>query len=75
MGVFAFILLCGVVGALLGGSKGQAGLGFVLGALLGPLGIIIVLVIDGDRKTCPSCMSKVHKNAKVCSHCGSTIGY
>lgn len=36
----------GLVGAVLGSSKGKVGLGFVLGLLLGPIGWIIIAVTD-----------------------------
>lgn len=41
-----FILVCGFLGAIVGGKS--SGLGFVLGALLGPFGVIAAAVV-GNR--------------------------
>ena len=43
------MLVGGAVGALIGSSKNRTGLGFVLGALLGCIGWIIIAVMRGDR--------------------------
>jgi hypothetical protein len=40
-----FMILCGFIGRAVGLNKGFAGLGFVLGLLLGPIGILIVAVM------------------------------
>ena len=48
-------LLFGVASAVAGQRKGMGGSGFALGALLGPIGLVIVLLSQGDRKPCPSC--------------------
>jgi hypothetical protein len=60
---------CGIIAALIGAPKGQGWLGFLLGALLGPLGILIMVFTQGNRKICPYCKEKIHKDASVCSRC------
>lgn len=46
MAVYVFIdIICLFLGMIIGGSKGFAGLGIVLGLLLGPLGVLIVAVM------------------------------
>jgi len=35
-------VICGFLGLAIGGGKGYAGFGFFLGAILGPLGLIII---------------------------------
>lgn len=78
-----FWIICGVVAAAIAANKGgNGGLGFLVGALLGPLGIIIALfmgseagkverqVADGHMKKCPRCAEAVLPDAKVCKHCG-----
>jgi len=43
---FVIAIVFGVIGALIGSGKGRGGLGFVLGALLSLIGIIIIAVMD-----------------------------
>lgn len=38
-------ITCGLLGLFIGGAKGQPGGGFILGLLLGPLGVIICLIM------------------------------
>ena len=38
-------VICLFLGMIIGGSKGFTGLGFFLGLLLGPLGVLIVAVM------------------------------
>jgi hypothetical protein len=74
MAVFIVIwFLCGIIGAMIGSQKGAGCVGFLLGILLGPLGIIISLVMQGDRKRCPYCRELIHKDALKCSKCGSAL--
>jgi hypothetical protein len=78
-----FWLICGAVAAMIASSKGgSAGLGFVVGALLGPLGIVVAFfmggeqpladkqIAAGDKKKCPRCAELVQPDALVCKHCG-----
>jgi hypothetical protein len=44
------MLICGGIGAAIGNSKGRLGLGIVLGALLGLIGIIIIAVLEPARQ-------------------------
>lgn len=66
-------ILCGIVAALIGGAKGRGCLGFILGILLGPFGILIMLVTPGDRIPCPYCRERIHPDATVCPHCQKEI--
>jgi hypothetical protein len=83
MELFVFWLLCGVVAAVVVSSKGGSGfVGFLVGALLGPLGIIIAFFMGNDKgleeknlasgtkKKCPKCAELVLSEAMVCKHCG-----
>jgi predicted amidophosphoribosyltransferase len=65
-------LICGAIGSGIGGSKGKATEGFLLGAALGPIGWIITLFLDYDRK-CPYCRGGIPENANVCKHCGKDL--
>jgi len=62
-------LLCGVAAAMIGSQKGEGCLAFIIGFLLGPFGILFALLSSGNRKTCPFCKEKIHKDAVVCPRC------
>jgi len=80
-------LLFGVVCAILANNKGHSGcLWFGLGVLLGPIGLIIVLIIpkneskvkktaitSGRMKECPYCGELVAVGAIKCNHCTSDL--
>ena len=66
-------LLFGIASSIVGSRKGMAGSGFALGALLGPIGLIIVLVSAGNRIQCPACRELIHADAIKCRHCGVAI--
>ena len=62
-------IICGVIAAAIGAKKGETASGFIIGILLGPLGIIIALLSKGNRRGCPHCRELVHREATVCPHC------
>lgn len=80
-------LVCGIIAAIIGTNKGRSGCGwFLVGVLLGPLGIILALVVakdteevekrniqSGEMKKCPFCAELVRKEAVVCKHCGMSL--
>ena len=63
-------LICAVIGALIGRSKGRWLAGFVWGAALGPIGWIVVAVSKREPRLCPECGRKNPPDAKVCHSCG-----
>lgn len=67
--LLVFLGLCGLVGALIGSKKGEPGLGFIWGVFLGPIGILVVVLSDGNRRPCRFCQEKIHKAAVVCPRC------
>jgi hypothetical protein len=83
---FIIIWIClGIVGAMIASNKGNSGCGgFVLGVLLGPIGLLITFFSSdnddvkrqktGDTKKCPYCAEYVKADAIVCKHCGRTLG-
>lgn len=75
----------GIVGAMIASGKGNSGCGgFILGVLLGPLGLLISFFSSdneegkrkksGDTKKCPYCAEYVKQDAVICKHCGRTLG-
>ena len=71
--VVIFWILCGLIAGMIGSSKGAALSSFFLGILLGPIGVIIALVSNGDRRPCPYCKELVREKAVVCPHCQRDI--
>jgi hypothetical protein len=70
--VFFIWLACGVIAGMIGAEKGEGCCAFVLGVLLGPIGIVIALLVKGNRKRCASCKELIHKDASACPKCGSS---
>jgi DNA-directed RNA polymerase subunit RPC12/RpoP len=71
--IFLFwVFISPIVGAIIGKSRNNSGMGALLGLLLGPLGWLIVL-FDDRREKCPDCQGRVPDGAKKCLHCGSVF--
>jgi len=69
---FFWLVIGGIVGAIIQQSKsGSAGTGCLLGALLGPIGWLIIYLTSG--KQCPYCRSSIHKAATRCPKCSKDI--
>ena len=51
-------VICGIVGYLIGKGKGRGGLGLLLGALLGVIGLLIIALIGGDGPTTTRVISR-----------------
>ena len=76
-----YVLIFGLVGGLIGESKGRSGAGFIFGALLGPIGWLIVAIgpdIKAEQaalhaRKCPACMGSVPDGARKCMHCGEDL--
>ena len=71
--LLVFWVICGIVAAVIGSRKGAGGVSFLLGLLLGPLGIIISIVIKGNRIQCPSCREYIDPAALKCPKCQENI--
>ena len=76
-----WVIISGLVGKLIGDRKGRGGAGLLFGALLGPIGWLIILVgpdLKAEQEAarlrkCPFCAELVQREAKVCKHCGRDI--
>ncbi len=78
---------CGVAAAMLASRKGRSGCGgFALGFILGPIGLVIVLLLrsnqdaidaknvsTGDKMICPYCAEVIKAAAVKCRYCRSDI--
>jgi len=72
--VVAWILVGGLVGFLVGRqARGQEQVGAVLGAVFGPLGWLITLLLPDRRPRCFECGGVVVRGARSCLHCGRPI--
>lgn len=73
MNYFSWFLLwfvCVLASAVIGFRKGNPIGGTFLGVVLGPLGLIIVLLSgSANRRPCPYCAEMIMKKAKICPHC------
>jgi hypothetical protein len=59
-----------IASAAIGSRKGNPIGATFLGLVLGPIGLVIVLLSgSANRKPCPYCAELVMKKATVCPHC------
>ena len=86
--VFLFAMIFGFIGRSIGERKGRPEAGFIFGALLGPIGILIIAVgpdIKAEQaarnaqimaslaRKCPACRGTVPDDARKCMHCGEDL--
>jgi hypothetical protein len=57
--VFLVGFLCAIIGGAVGAPRGHGGVGFLLGLLFGPLGILIVVVMAPAETTVPTALGAV----------------
>jgi hypothetical protein len=71
--ILAVWLFFGIVAALIGQRKGEGCLGFIVGVLFGPFGLLFVIFSSGNRMACSACREKIHKDASICPHCRTGV--
>jgi hypothetical protein len=64
-----YVIVFGVAGFVIGKPKGIAENGALLGALLGPIGLVITAFMGGNRENCRFCNELISPAASVCPHC------
>lgn len=72
--VLVVAVVCGFIGAAIGEPKRQGAMGFLLGFLFGPLGLLIVAVMQPNAVPaawCPVCGAVLAPFAPVCGECGA----
>ena len=67
------LVICGIIASILGSRKGIGVSAFFFGLILGPLGVILVLLSKGKRVACPFCDKLIYKVSPVCPHCQQEI--
>lgn len=72
MEIIILWIIFGLIGAAIGQKKGRPAEGFFAGLLLGPLGLIYIIVKKPKWK-CSECGGAIDKNVRKCKHCGSDI--
>jgi hypothetical protein len=67
-GGLILLAFCAMVGLVVGSGKCARADGFILGLLLGPIGVIIAAFVD-HRPKCPNCLERLQPRARLCWHC------
>ena len=62
-----------LIGLAIGLGRGRAAFGFFAGALLGPLGWLIIIVLPRRGRKCPFCLGIIPQAATRCQHCAAEL--
>lgn len=73
MWAIGFTVVCAVVGAFIGHTKGRWMSGMIWGLALGPIGWLIVALSSASPSKCPGCGLTNASDAKFCGHCGVNL--
>lgn len=70
----SFYLLMLAVSIAIGYRKGNVVAGALLGYVLGPVGVVLML-LSKDRKmlSCPECHKRVHRYTYICPYCQQKV--
>jgi len=66
-------LVCVITATIIGSGKGTGVSAFFYGLILGPLGVVLVLISKGKRVACPFCKKLNYITSTVCIHCDKEI--
>ena len=77
IGVIFWGFIWGLIVVAIGRSRGESGIeavgGFLIGFLLGPIGVLLALASKGNRIKCPFCKQMIDPKALICPHCRSEV--
>ncbi|ABV85617.1 hypothetical protein Spea_0289 [Shewanella pealeana ATCC 700345] len=71
LGFYIAMLIASIA---IGYSKGNIVAGALLGYVLGPIGVLLLL-LSKDRKmlSCPECSAKIHRHSYICPRCQQKV--
>jgi len=70
----AFWLLCWLLTFIIGASKGTGCSSAIVG-VLGPIGLIVVILDHGNKIKCPFCQEYIDRKARLCPKCRSEVDF
>lgn len=70
--ILTVVVFC-AIGVVIGIQKGEPVAGFLLGLILGPLGLFFLLVSPGTVTHCPFCCQRIKKDSNACRYCGQDL--
>lgn len=73
MPFFTLWFLCGIAAGLVGASKGEGILGFIVGFVLGPIGLIGAILSTGNKRRCTACRTYIDPKATLCPNCRTAV--
>jgi hypothetical protein len=73
MEFFIAWIVCIVIGGLIGKYRDRVDSGVIWSALLGPIGWVLVALMEDFRPKCPHCRGVVAEGASKCMHCGGDL--
>jgi double zinc ribbon protein len=71
---FGLWLVFAITTAVVANSRGASGcLWFLIGALLGPIGLVLAVIVAKPDGRCPFCREAIDSRAVRCPHCQGVI--
>lgn len=68
-------IICGFAAAKVASNRGASGLlWFILGVVLGPLGLLLAFTAGAKTASCSRCQKEVSWKSEACQHCGYVFG-
>lgn len=71
--IITWTLIWAIIGYAVGVRKGEQWTGAILAVMFGPIGVLVVAFMRGNRMDCPFCKSTIRKDASICPYCRNGI--